>query len=161
MPRTNYRLDVIRERGTSLLIHKSFQILNQEFSNCFRHFILPFVHFLLTLTYVIYNHIIIRFWSILTRTNLLFLSILLSANFIVLMYIFPAGAVLNIRSVSYLRSLRIITERNNPEQKRRAKSLRQIRVYFGDYIYLHKFVRFKTFGIIVYWTMRSLLMFQE
>ena len=137
---------------TSFHIYRCFQILNQEFNSTMSELLVFFVAIQILLPTSI-NYVVIRLHSEFGSMRLVGLTVMSITCTIAVVYLFPFGALVHSSSIAYLDSFKGI------QNKRKLKACRPLKIRIGALFFLRRFTVLKAISLIIYWTVRTMLIF--
>lgn len=148
--------------STNIILFKSIQIVNREFNLCFSRYVLPIFQLLLISLPTFCNYLLICHHGSLGIPAIGAIICLDGTCFAIVSIAFPLGASIYVHSNRYLNLFSKISGLNGhgSEVRKTIKSFTPLKVKFANFYYIRKFTVLKTFGLIIYWTMKALLIFE-
>ena len=122
---------------------------------------MPWTQLLIILIPTSCNYTLLRFYGTLGPSAMFMLGSLSVSCCMIVICAFPMGAFINSRSIAYLNSFKRIRKVNSKTwvTSREVKCCRPLKVQIGSMLFMRKFTVLKVISLIIYWTMRSMLIF--
>jgi hypothetical protein len=112
------------------------------------------------------NYVLLRLHSQIGIPTLVAIPILSISSMLIVYIAYPIAASLNSLSKAYLKSFSKgmgLQEKasltDSTVTKREIRACRDLRIHFGSFLYLRRFTVLKVISIIIYWTLRFMLLF--
>jgi len=142
----------LRTSRLSFRVYRCFQILNSQFNSSMSDVLVWFVSTQILLP-TSCNYVVIRLHSEFGSVILLGLTIVSATCTVAVILIFPFGALVHSSSIAYLESFKGIRSR------RKLAAYRPLKIRIGTLFFLRRFTVLKAISLIIYWTVRSMLIF--
>ena len=137
-----------------ILSYRCSQILNLEFNSCFAEVFFPLLQFASIFLPAVSTSILVLLHSHLDALTLTVTSFGSILPPVLVILVYPGGALLGTHSVSFLKSLTLTSNR----WKREKASCRSLSVELGSLIIFGRAMVLKTLHLICIWTARSTLL---
>ena len=143
--------------NSPIITYRCLQLLNHEFNSSLARICLPWLQFALIVFPATLNYILIRLHSELDTLTLSMLSLSLCITIGIVSLVYPIGASIGTDSVKYLHALKVKSNR----WKRQTSSCLPLKIKMGSVAVLGRFTVLKTMHLIVFWTVRYILLFSK
>ena len=155
--RTN---ESLRTKEVAFGIYRCLQYLSAEFNGCYASFAMPVLQLCLLIMDVIPLFMTVRFHAQLPLLTFIAIPLRATTTLLLTSYLFPVLGNMNQLSLKFTRSWKSTkVHRNKKQDTCFLKSCAPLKVKSGSLFFMRKFTVFKLFGLILYYTMKLLLIF--
>jgi len=142
----------IRNTKSVFGIYRCFQLMNQEFNSCMSQ-VVAWLQLMMLVIPASANFVMIRAHTEVQVLALLGVVGVSVSIILIVVLILPFGGSVYSNSVTCLGSWKGIM------CKRQLRGCRPLRIQIGDILFIQPFTVLRTIGLIIYWTVRSTLIF--
>jgi len=152
----------LRSGSVSLRLYNSMCLLNKGSRDAIGSAILPWTQFFIILLPASCNYVVIRYHDQVSIVIILCLGSLSLTCMAICTLAYPVAASIHTLSSAYLTAFKKshVAPTLTHLQKKKIKSLRPLKIQVGGLTFIRPFTVLKLINSIIYWTMRTLLIYR-